>query len=174
MEVRVLADRIRRLPTLSPSMQHYLRTIYELHQEHAQVRVTDIARRLGVGKAAVSLAMRGLMERGLVRHQHYQVVELTEEGSLEAQRVRARFIILRRFLEHVLGVLPPLAERDACLMEHYVGSATVDRLVDMIRFFEHEEAEGRAVLERFREYHRSCASPAACPVCELHCDAALA
>lgn len=170
----MLADSIRILPTLSPSMQHYLRTIYELHEEHAHVRVTDIARRLGVGKAAVSLAMRGLVGRGLVRHKHYQVVALTAEGSLEAQRVRARFVILRRFLEHVLGVLPPLAERDACLMEHHVGSATVDRLVDMIRFFEHEEAEGRAVLERFREYHRSCGSPAECPVCELHCDAALA
>ncbi len=170
----MLADRIRKLPTLSPSMQHYLRTIHELQAENGHVRVTDIARRLGVGKAAVSLAMRSLVGRGLVRHKHYQVVALTEEGSLEAQRVLARFIILRRFLEQVLGVLPELAERDACLMEHYVGSATVDRLVDMIRFFEQEGTAGRAVLERFREYHRSCGSPAECPACELHCDAALA
>ena len=170
----MLADRIRKLPTLSPSMQHYLRTIYELQGEAGHVRVTDIAHRLGVGKAAVSLALRGLLERRLVRHKHYQVVELSEAGAVEARRVMARYTILRQFLEMVLGVVPELAERDACLMEHYVGSATVDRLVDMIRFFEQEGAQGRDVLGRFRDYHRACASDSACPPCELHCDAALA
>ena len=170
----MLADRIRKLPTLSPSMQHYLRTIHELQAENGHVRVTDIAQRLGVGKAAVSLALRGLLARRLVCHKHYQVVELTQAGALEARRVMARFVILRQFLTTVLGVAPPLADRDACLMEHYVSSATVDRLVDMIRFFEQQDADGRDVLERFRAYHRSCASDTACPPCELHCDAALA
>jgi len=170
----VLADRIRKLPTLSPSMQHYLRTIHELQEQNGHVRVTDIAQRLGVGKAAVSLALRGLLARRLVRHKHYQVVELTEAGAVEARRIMARFVILRQFLSQVLGIALPLADRDACLMEHYVSSATVDRLVDMIRFFEQQDADGRDVLERFRAYHRSCASDAACPPCELHCDAALA
>ena len=170
----MLADRIRKLPTLSPSMQHYLRTIYELQRENGHVRVTDIAARLRVGKAAVSLALRGLLERGLVRHQHYQMVELTDAGALEARRVMARFTILRQFLEKVLGLTPPLADRDACLMEHYVSSATVDRLVDMIRFFEQGDAQGRQLVEQFREYHRSCASDTECPACELQCDAALA
>ncbi len=170
----MLADRIRKLPTLSPSMQHYLRTILELQGETAPVRVTDIARRLGVGKAAVSLALRSLLERDLVRHQHYQMVELTDAGALEARRISARFTILHQFLEKVLGVSPPLADRDACLMEHYVSSATVDRLVDMIRFFEQDDAQGRQLVERFHEYHRSCASDTECPACELHCDAALA
>ena len=170
----MLADRIRKLPTLSPSKQHYLRTIYELQAENGHVRVTDIAGRLGVGKAAVSLALRGLAERGLVRHKHYQLVALTETGVVEARRVMARFGILRQFLEKVLGVAPDLADRDACLMEHYVSPATVDRLVDMIRYFEQEDAEGRQLVHRFREYHRACASDSECPVCELHCDAALA
>lgn len=170
----MLADRIRRLSSLSPSMQHYLRSIYEVQAEGGHVRVTDIAQRLGVGKAAVSLALRGLAARRLVLHKHYQVVELTEAGAMEAKRVMARFAILRQFLEKVLGVTPPLADRDACLMEHYVSSATVDRLVDMIRFFEQEDVAGRHILDRFREYHRSCGSDAECPACDLHCDAALA
>lgn len=170
----MLADRIRKLPTLSPSMQHYLRTIYEQQGETGHVRVTDVAQRLGVGKAAVSLALRGLLARRLVRHKHYQVVELTEAGVVEARRVMARFAILRQFLHQVLGVAPPLADRDACLMEHYVSSATVDRLVDMIRFFEQGDAGGRPMAERFREYHRACASDAECPACELNCEAALA
>jgi DtxR family transcriptional regulator, Mn-dependent transcriptional regulator len=170
----MLAHRLRSLPTLSPSMQHYLRTIHEVQGETGHARVTDVAHRLGVGKAAVSLALRGLKQRGLVRHKHYQVVELTEAGAVEARRVMARFTIVRQFLEQVLGITPPLADRDACLLEHYVSSATVDRLVDMIRFFEQPEAGGRPVADRFRDYHRACASDSACPPCELHCDAALA
>jgi DtxR family Mn-dependent transcriptional regulator len=155
-------------------MQHYLRTIHELHVENGHARVTDIAQRLGVGKAAVSLALRGLLTQRLVRHKHYQVVELTQAGAVEAQRVMARFTILRQFLTQVLGVTPPLADRDACLMEHYVSSATVDRLVDMIRFFERQDGNAHDVLERFRAYHRTCGSDTECPACELNCDAALA
>ena len=153
-------------------MPHDLRTIRELQADNGHVRGTDIAGRLGVGKAAVSLTLRSLLERGLVRHKHYQVVELTEAGAVEARRVMARFVILRRFLENVLEVVPDMATRDACLLEHDASAPTVDRLVDMIRFFEQTDAAGRPLAQPFREYHRACASGTACPACELQCDAA--
>lgn len=168
----MLAPRLRAL-TVSPTMQHYLRAIHELESERGYARVTDLAQRLHVGKAAVSLALRTLRKEGFIRHQHYQAVGLTERGLREAKQVSGRYAILRRFLEDVLGVSGEQAVMDACLLEHFVSAPTVDRLVDLIRFFQQDETVIRETLARFRAYRRACESPTTCPACEFDCDASI-
>ncbi|MGH7380207.1 MAG: metal-dependent transcriptional regulator [Candidatus Methylomirabilales bacterium] len=168
----MLARRHRAL-TLSPSMQHYLRAIHELQAERGYARVTDVAERLQVGKAAVSLALRTLRRDGFIRHQHYQGVGLTQRGLMQAKQVSGRFAILRRFLEDVVGVSPDQALLDACLLEHFVSGQTVDRLVDLIRFFQQDDPVIRETLARFRAYRRGCKSPTTCPACEFDCDASI-
>ncbi len=165
--------RRHRAPTLSPSMQHYLRAIRELEAERGYARVTDVAERLQVGKAAVSLAIRTLRRDGFIRHQHYQGVGLTESGLRQAKQVSGRFAVLRRVLEDVLGVSPDQALVDACLLEHFVSAQTVDRLVDLIRFFGQDDPVIRDTLDRFRAYKRGCESPTTCPACEFDCDASI-
>jgi len=168
----MLAPRNRGL-TVSPSMQHYLRAIHELEEERGHARVTDVAERLQVGKAAVSLALRTLRRDGFIRHESYQGVGLTESGLRQAKQVSGRFAIVRRFLEDVLGVSPDQALMDACLMEHFVSAPTVDRLVDLIRFFEQDDPTVQETLARFRDYTRGCESPSVCPACEFDCDASV-
>jgi len=168
----MLASRHRGL-TVTPSMQHYLRAIHELEAERGHARVTDVAERLQVGKAAVSLALRTLRRDGFIRHESYQGVGLTESGLRQAKQVSGRFAIVRRFLEDVLGVSPDQALMDACLMEHFVSAPTVDRLVDLIRFFEQDDPTVQETLARFRDYTRGCESPSVCPACEFDCDASV-
>ncbi|MCI0370402.1 MAG: metal-dependent transcriptional regulator [candidate division NC10 bacterium] len=168
----MLARRHRAL-TVSPSMQHYLRAIHELQEERGHARVTDVAERLQVGKAAVSLALRTLRRDGFIRHQSYQGVGLTQRGLMQAKQVTGRFAILRRFLEDVLGVSPEQALVDACLLEHFVSAQTVDRLLDLIRFSEQDDSVIRETLTRFRVYKRGCESPSTCPACEFDCDASI-
>ncbi len=168
----MLARRHRGL-TVSPSKQHYLRAIHELEAERGYARVTDVAERLQVGKAAVSLALRTLRKDGFIRHQHYQAVGLTESGLRQAKQVSGRFAILRRFLEDILGVSPEQALVDACLLEHFVSAQTVDRLVDLIRFSEQDDPAVRETLAKFRAYKRGCESPTTCPACEFDCDASI-
>jgi DtxR family Mn-dependent transcriptional regulator len=151
-------------------MQHYLRGILEVQREKGHARVTDVAQKLGVGKGAVSLALRGLGERGLIRHPHYQLIELTPAGAREAQQVMGHFAVLRHFLEEVLGIRGEQAEIDACLMEHFVSPATVDRLVDLIRFFQQDDLLVQEILRRFQYYRRTCESAERCPACEFSCD----
>ncbi|MGH7409159.1 MAG: metal-dependent transcriptional regulator, partial [Candidatus Methylomirabilales bacterium] len=153
--------------------QHYLRAIHELQGERGYARVTDVADRLKVGKAAVSLALRTLRRDGFIRHQSYQGVGLTQRGLMQAKQVSGRFAILRRFLGDVLGVSPDQALVDSCLLEHFVSAQTVDRLVDLIRFFEQDDPTIGETLARFRGYTRGCESPSACPACEFDCDASI-
>ncbi len=168
----MLARRHRAL-TLSPSMQHYLRAIHQLQAERGYARVTDVAERLKVGKAAVSLALRTLRKDGFIRHQHYQAVGLTESGLRQAKQVSGRFAVLRRILEDVLGVRPEQALVDSCLLEHFVSAETVDRLVDLIRFFQQDDPVIRETFARLRAYKRGCEDPTACPACEFDCDASI-
>ena len=153
---------------LSASLEHYLRAIYDLEQEKGHARVTDIAERLGVAKPAVSVALRSLSASGLVDHRAYESVHLTEEGTLRAKGVSGKFSILQHFLTEVLGVKDEQAFMDACLMEHYVSPNTMDRLLDLLRFFERDDKQ--AILEAFRAYRRTCESDDSCPTCSFHCD----
>ncbi|MBI3129435.1 MAG: metal-dependent transcriptional regulator [Candidatus Tectomicrobia bacterium] len=162
------APRLRVARDLSPSLEHYLRAIYDLELEKGYARVTDIAERLGVAKPAVSVALRSLRGSGLVDHRAYESVHLTEDGKQRAKGVSGKFSILHHFLIEVLGVREEQAFMDACLMEHYVSPTTMDRLLDLLRFFEREDKQ--EILEAFRAYRRSCESDDSCPTCSFHCD----
>ncbi len=154
--------------SLSPSLEHYLRAIHDLQESKGYARVTDIASLLGVAKPAVSAAVKTLRSSGFVSHRAYESVLLTEEGAKRAKGVSGKFSVLMHFLIHVLGVEEGQALIDACLMEHYVSGNSIDRLLDLLRFF--EESDNQQILEKFHLFRRSCESDDTCPTCSYHCD----
>jgi DtxR family Mn-dependent transcriptional regulator len=156
---------------ISASLEHYVDAVYALRREHGYARVVDVARRLSVSKATVSAVMRALVERGLVKIGPNRFLELSPAGERLATSLESRNAILRRFLTDVLGVPRADAEADACRMEHGIGAATADRLVDLIRFFDAKDAKTRAVLRRFHAFRRDCATHAPCEPCEFGCAA---
>jgi DtxR family Mn-dependent transcriptional regulator len=156
---------------ISASLEHYVDAVHALRRERGYARVVDVAERLAVTKATVSSAMHALVERRLVRLGEHRFLELTPEGVRLAESLESRNAVLRHFLQDVLGVPPVAAEVDACRMEHAVGNATIDRLVDLIRFFESEDPKVRAVLERFRSFRRTCDEKGVCQECEYRCAA---
>ncbi len=161
----------KNLGDLSPSLEHYIRAIYDLQAEKGYARVTDISEILGVAKPAVSSALKNLRAIGLVDHRVYESVRLTDEGMKRAKSVSGKYAILLEFLIEVLGVDKEQAFADACLMEHYVSGTSSDRLVDLLRFFEDRKNQG--VLEDFHAFRRNCESESNCPDCSFHCDVSL-
>ncbi|MCE2451424.1 MAG: metal-dependent transcriptional regulator [Nitrospinae bacterium] len=154
--------------SLSPSLEHYLRAIFDLQESKGYARVTDIASMLGVAKPAVSAAVKTLRSNGLVSHRVYESILLTEEGAKRAKSVSGKFSILMHFLIDVLGVEEEQAFVDACVMEHYVSGNSIDRFLDLLRFF--EEHGNQEILEKFHQFRRSCESVDTCPTCSYHCD----
>ena len=53
---------------LSPAIEDYVKAIYLLHQEHAQVTTSLLAKQLGVAPASVSGMIHKLAELNLVTH----------------------------------------------------------------------------------------------------------
>lgn len=156
------------LKRLTPSQEHYLRAILDLSLDPKGVRVVDLARRLDVSRATVSVALKSLANRRLVKHRPYGRAELTAIGRLCAQQVSNRFAVIRYFLERVLRLHPKNASLDACLMEHVVSGETLDRLTDLVRFLTEDE-QAQRLLKRFLKFHRSC-GPDPCRICSFRCE----
>ena len=102
---------------MTQSLEDYLETVSFLSDD-GDVRVTDIAVRMGVSKPSVLTALKTLEERGFIQHERYSSVSLTKEGNVKALEIRERHTFLTSFLNKVVGVSEETAEKDACRMEH--------------------------------------------------------
>jgi Mn-dependent DtxR family transcriptional regulator len=119
--------------SLSASKQDYLETILDFSADAGPVRSVDIARTLGVSRASVNKSLGFLKESGLIEHELYGSVRLTEKGLRMARAVRSRHNALKVFLVDILGVAPDTAEKDACRMEHAISRETASRLEDYLK-----------------------------------------
>ena len=84
---------------LTPSQQDYLEAILDLGE--GSVRSIDIATALGFSRASVNKAIQSLKAQGLIEHEHYGQITMTESGLLEARAVRRRHNLLKTFLKCV-------------------------------------------------------------------------
>lgn len=118
--------------TISPSLEDYIEVIYSLGEARDPVRMTDIAARLELTKASVSRAVKNLREEGLIEHERYGTLTLTERGLDTAREIARRHKLFKRFFTDILGLPEDIAERDACRAEHVVSEQTVTALEEFI------------------------------------------
>ena len=111
---------------LSPSLEDYLKTIL---QGGPAITVSVIAARLNVSKASAVEAVHKLCALGLTTHRRYGPVSLTPRGLTVARNIVARHRAFTAWLTTALGVPRPLAERDACVLEHGLSPETTTRLL---------------------------------------------
>lgn len=114
---------------LTSTQEMYLKVLYSVRGKHEIARVRDIAKGLGVSPGTVSGALKKLEKAGFVEHERYGVVSLTPAGVSVAECTLRRHDTIRDVLVEVFGVDPATAAEDACLMEHVVSPATVNRMV---------------------------------------------
>ncbi|MDR3336037.1 MAG: metal-dependent transcriptional regulator [Treponema sp.] len=112
---------------MTQSLEDYLEMVSFLADD-GEVRVTDIASRLGVSKPSVLTALKALEEQGLLEHERYRSVTLTRNGIAAASEIRGRHNFLTSFLQEVVGVSPETAEQDACKMEHVLSEETLKKM----------------------------------------------
>lgn len=109
------------------SMEDYLETILMLHNTKDKVRSIDIVSELGYTKASVSIAMKGLREKGLITMDEVGYIILTKEGFAIAEKILERHTLLSNWLIS-LGVSAETAKKDACRIEHDISEETFELL----------------------------------------------
>ncbi len=117
---------------LSSSLEDYLERILLLSDQDGGARVSDIAAAMDVKMPSVIKAIQELKRLNLVEQEPYGAVELTEAGRKAASQVHARHRLLKEFLL-LLGVSDPVAERDCCIMEHFLSKETLTRITQFVK-----------------------------------------
>ena len=117
---------------MNQSQEDYLEAIYVLSFKEEHVRMSDVAKHLSVSKPSVNKAINLLQEKGLLHHQHYGTILLTEQGKALAKKVYERHKVIKRFFVEILKVNETVAEEEACRVEHCIGEDTIEKLKDYV------------------------------------------
>ncbi len=137
---------------LTPSVEDYLKTIYEISKEKRVVRIKDIADKLKVKASSVANAVKILASKNLLVHEHYGYIELTDQGIAVGRELYERHLVLYRFLNQVLQLDPDISREDACAIEHHLHSETVDRIVKLLDFISAAPNNKPQWIIKFRKF----------------------
>ena len=122
----------RRQPELSAPVEDYLKAIYELEVAGGPAGTNELAKRLAIAPASVSGMVRRLAEQGLISHERYRGVRLTEDGRLAALRTIRRHRVIESYLTQALGYAWHLVHDEAERLEHAASDELVDRMAAAI------------------------------------------
>ena len=148
---------------LTQSLEDYLECMYIISLDSKVVRIKEIASFLDMKTPSVVNAVGKLTERGLVIHEKYGYLELTEKGNKLAKEVNYKHEKLSRFFRDVLGVSNEISKRDACSIEHYISKETLDRVIKFIRFIDTCPQGYPEWLKNFKYYVKHSKRPLGCP-----------
>jgi DtxR family Mn-dependent transcriptional regulator len=147
---------VRDAHDLTVAVQDYAKAIYTLETRHGAASTTELAALLEVRPASVSGMLRKLSDLGLVEHERYRGVRLTERGRRVALEVIRHHRLVELFLVESLGMTWDEVHDEAEVLEHALseeleeliatklGNPTVDPHGDPIPSRELELAETSA------------------------------
>ncbi|MGI5172364.1 metal-dependent transcriptional regulator [Treponema sp. OMZ 840] len=113
---------------MTQSLEDYLETIGNLAQDGNIPRVKDIAATLKLSKPSVHVALHLLEDRGMIEHEPYGDIIITELGKQKYLEIKHKHDTISSFLRNNLGVSSENAEKDACLMEHILSDETLEKI----------------------------------------------
>ena len=115
--------------SVSHHVQDYAKAVYALEARRgAAVSTNDLADRLGVTPGSVSGMVRKLSDLGLVEHEPYHGVRLTDQGRRVALEVLRHHRLIELFLAEELGMPWDRVHAEAEVLEH-VLSEDLERLI---------------------------------------------
>ena len=109
-------------------VEDYLKAIYELERATGAAGTTEIAQRLAIAPASVSGMIRRLADQGLLEHERYRGVRLTEEGRRVALRMIRRHRVIETYLLRALGYPWDRVHDEAERLEHAASDELIDRM----------------------------------------------
>jgi DtxR family Mn-dependent transcriptional regulator len=113
---------------VSMGTEEYLEAIYRLEEKTGSARTMERARQLKVVPGSVTNTIESLERRGLVTHEPYKGVKLTEKGRKLALKVLRRHRLAERLLTDILRVDWSEAHDAACKLEHAIATGIIKPL----------------------------------------------
>lgn len=115
-------------PERSHAVEDYLKAIRHLQRADAAVSTSAIAEHLDRSPASVTNMVKSLAQRGLVLHEPYHGVQLSEAGEREALRIIRRHRVIEAYLIERLGYSWDRVHAEAERLEHAASDELVERM----------------------------------------------
>jgi DtxR family Mn-dependent transcriptional regulator len=112
---------------LTGSQENYLEYIFRNAPKEG-IRVRDLAAKLRVALPSVTRAVSVLKNRGLVRHQSYGKIQLTDEGEAVGREIVRRDACLTRILVEIFAMTESEADPHVHRLEHVIDESVLLRL----------------------------------------------
>jgi len=125
-------------PSLSRSVEDYLKAIYSLTERGEAASTSNIAQALDVQPASVSGMVKRLAESGWVEHLRYRGVTLTPAGTVQALRIVRRHRVLETYLSRRLGYSWEDVHAEAERLEHAASDELIDRMAAALEHPQHD------------------------------------
>jgi DtxR family transcriptional regulator, Mn-dependent transcriptional regulator len=106
---------------VTAAVEDYVKAIYTLEGGEGSVTTTALAEQLDVRPASVSGMLSKLTALGLVEHEPYRAVRLTEHGTRVALEVVRHHRLLELFLVENLGMSWDEVHAEAEVLEHVLS-----------------------------------------------------
>jgi Mn-dependent DtxR family transcriptional regulator len=132
------------MPT--PSMEDYIEQIYMLIEDKGYARVSDIAEALSVHPSSVTKMVQKLDKDEYLVYEKYRGLVLTAKGKKIGKRLVFRHELLEQFLK-IIGVKDENIYNDVEGIEHHLSWDSIDRIGDLVQFFEEDEQRIEALIE---------------------------
>lgn len=116
------------IKTVSNQAEEYLETIYRLESKFGFARTMEISRKLKVVPGSVTNTIENLEKKGLVFHEPYKGVKLTENGRKIASKILRRHRLAERLLTDFLHLDWSEVHEPACKLEHALSTDIIKQL----------------------------------------------
>ena len=117
------------LSEVSSVTQDYLKNLWTAREWRVTpVTISQLSQRLGVSPSSASEVVARLASQGLVSHERYGGVDLTESGTKLALAMVRRHRLLETFLAQILGYTWDEVHEEAEILEHAVSDSLVARI----------------------------------------------
>jgi DtxR family Mn-dependent transcriptional regulator len=113
----------------SEAVEDYAKAIHTLAERGGgPVQTTALAERLGVSPGSVTAMLKRMVAMGLVSHEPYHGVTLTEAGERVALEVIRHHRLIESYLADALGMPWDRVHDEAEILEHYISEELEERL----------------------------------------------
>lgn len=116
----------------SEGQEEFLELVYRLTSSGGVARTSALADGLKTTLGTVTNIVERLEKKGLIVHQPYRGIVLTNKGRRIAFKIVERHRLLERFLIEFLKIPSKRAHKYACRMEHAVDKEVVNAIATLL------------------------------------------
>ena len=103
-----------------------------------------VAKALGIGVPSVSRMTRKLALHGVIKHEHYGKLYLSEEGKQLGRTLVKQHEVLKQFLE-IIGIEEPHVLKELEEVEFNISTNVIERINMLNQYFKQDESRVKAI-----------------------------